>query len=333
MQPTFETALSLPDSQAAVSSDATAQIKKLCRDLQDYNDASDSDTSDLDESDCSRSIGSEHESDAQAVPRKAFKPPSSKRQQLSDVEAVEIFKLRPKPRKGKSLHRGSMLLCKSIAPKYGVSPKTIRDIWRGRTWLHATQHLWTEEDMLYKSQMAAKCARHTLHKQAGVGDEKHAAVAAPWAAAAAPHHGFGGASHASSLPSTPCPILGQSRMLCRSWPPTGAPAFPMHSLSSAIASHAALLESAGRRCIPSTPFPPPPSPWPACAGASWPAEAAAAALALPPPPAVDPALLLLLSAAGLLGAGGVRVGPCGLGLGAGGPLSAGGCFGLARPGL
>ena len=48
-----------------------------------------------------------------------------------------------------------MLLCKIIAPKYGVSPKTIRDIWRGRTWLHATEHLWTEEDKGQKSSRSA----------------------------------------------------------------------------------------------------------------------------------------------------------------------------------
>ena len=29
-----------------------------------------------------------------------------------------------------------------IAKRYGVSPKTIRDIWNRRTWAYATIHLW-----------------------------------------------------------------------------------------------------------------------------------------------------------------------------------------------
>ncbi len=33
-----------------------------------------------------------------------------------------------------------------ISRKFGVSPKTIRDIWSRRTWVHATNLLWLEED-------------------------------------------------------------------------------------------------------------------------------------------------------------------------------------------
>ena len=32
-----------------------------------------------------------------------------------------------------------MLHCKSIAPKYGVTPKTIRDVWSGRSWAKTTR--------------------------------------------------------------------------------------------------------------------------------------------------------------------------------------------------
>ena len=82
----------------------------------------------------------------QAKKRK-FKPPSSKRQQLTAEEAAEIYLMRPKVvGKGDRPKRGSMIKCKSIAPKYGVSAKTIRDIWRGRTWIEATRHLWTREE-------------------------------------------------------------------------------------------------------------------------------------------------------------------------------------------
>ena len=84
--------------------------------------------------------------------RRGFKPPSSKRQQLTAEEAIDIYMLRPRTKKGRSLRRGSMVECKAIAPKYGVTPKTIRDIWRGRTWIQATGHLWTEEERIQRAQ-------------------------------------------------------------------------------------------------------------------------------------------------------------------------------------
>ena len=32
-----------------------------------------------------------------------------------------------------------------VAVKYGVSPKTVRDIWNRRTWTNATRNLWEPE--------------------------------------------------------------------------------------------------------------------------------------------------------------------------------------------
>ena len=75
-----------------------------------------------------------------------FKPACSKRQQLTAEEAAEIFELRPRTSNGAQSKRGSMINCKAIGPKFGVSPKTIRDIWRGRTWTEATKHLWTPDE-------------------------------------------------------------------------------------------------------------------------------------------------------------------------------------------
>mmetsp|Transcript_41445 Transcript_41445/g.100138 ORF Transcript_41445/g.100138 Transcript_41445/m.100138 type:complete len:484 (+) Transcript_41445:155-1606(+) len=66
-----------------------------------------------------------------------------KRIRLSQQQAIEIFMLRPQPSEDGVMRRGSMLHCKSIAPRFNVTPKTIRDIWNGRTWSHATRHLWT----------------------------------------------------------------------------------------------------------------------------------------------------------------------------------------------
>eukprot|EP00960_Hanusia_phi_P050171 760045-Hanusia_phi.AAC.2 len=83
--------------------------------------------------------------------RRPFKPASSKRQQLTAEEAVEIYKMRPIAGKGGNLRRGSMLHCKAVAPRYGVTPKTIRDVWSGRSWSEATRHLWTEDEVMRRT--------------------------------------------------------------------------------------------------------------------------------------------------------------------------------------
>ena len=31
-----------------------------------------------------------------------------------------------------------------VAKKYGVSPKTVRDIWNHKSWVNATEHLWKD---------------------------------------------------------------------------------------------------------------------------------------------------------------------------------------------
>ena len=71
------------------------------------------------------------------------KPAGSKRQQLTVEEAAEIYLLRP--RRGE-VRSGCTVHCRMLAPRYGVTPKTIRDVWSGRTWAEATRHLWTEEE-------------------------------------------------------------------------------------------------------------------------------------------------------------------------------------------
>ena len=161
MQHNFEGALSLSESQTAIPAEAILAIGSLCENVH----ASENRESKLDpkgskgeksNSTSSHSSDVEDErSESQSTAQRKFKPPSSKRQQLTSVEAAEIFELRPRHGKNKGPRRGSMLICKKIAPKYGVSPKTIRDIWRGRTWLHATEHLWTEDE---KKQKLTQCA-------------------------------------------------------------------------------------------------------------------------------------------------------------------------------
>ena len=68
------------------------------------------------------------------------------KQQLSPDVVLEIFHERPKLSPQDTFRRGSLLMCKAVAPKYGVTPKTVRDIWRGRTWSHVTMSEWTEQE-------------------------------------------------------------------------------------------------------------------------------------------------------------------------------------------
>ncbi len=89
-------------------------------------------------------LDSTHHDLKASIQNRRFKPPSSKMLQLSAEDACEIYNMRPRNSKER---RGSMVQCKTIAPKYGVSAKTIRDIWRGRTWILATKHLWSEEEI------------------------------------------------------------------------------------------------------------------------------------------------------------------------------------------
>ena len=56
---------------------------------------------------------------------------------LTAEQAAEIYSLKNFCLQG-SKHRGYSL---PIAKKYGVSPKTIRDIWNRQTWTFATVHL------------------------------------------------------------------------------------------------------------------------------------------------------------------------------------------------
>jgi hypothetical protein len=93
-----------------------------------------------------------------SIAPRSVKPASSKRQQLTVEEAAEIYSLRP--RRG-DVSNGGLVHCRLLAPKYGVTPKTIRDVWSGRTWAEATRHLWTPEEKAQRDRPKAKsCAKN-----------------------------------------------------------------------------------------------------------------------------------------------------------------------------
>ena len=74
---------------------------------------------------------------------------------LTACQAVEIYNQKPKSAEQCDLPRFSGLSV-VIAEKYGVSPKTIRDIWNRRTWVFATKHLYTETEFRYDSAIIRK---------------------------------------------------------------------------------------------------------------------------------------------------------------------------------
>ena len=71
---------------------------------------------------------------------------------LSKIEALEIYKCKLQlcaPRSFReSLESGHPKLSGHsvrVASRFGVSPKTVRDIWNRRTWVHVTEDLWHYE--------------------------------------------------------------------------------------------------------------------------------------------------------------------------------------------
>ena len=58
---------------------------------------------------------------------------------LTAHQAREIYRLKPEPFKPSTSPRGQSQ-SRVLAQRYGMSPKAIRDIWNGRTWIHATAH-------------------------------------------------------------------------------------------------------------------------------------------------------------------------------------------------
>jgi len=66
------------------------------------------------------------------------------------VEAVrEIFNLRPQLSPNGFLDASNHDNCpRAVAKRYGVTSKVVRDIWNRKTWVHATQELWTQKEKL-----------------------------------------------------------------------------------------------------------------------------------------------------------------------------------------
>lgn len=121
---------------------------------------------------------------------------------LSDEEAREIFKLQT-THGYPSLHAASVVYAK----KYGVSPKAIRDIWTGRSWLEATFSLWNADE---------RPERRTIGRPKGRKDSKPRKSK------------YGGQSIPGGQDVSACPIRGAGdNFLRHSGPGESATCFPI----------------------------------------------------------------------------------------------------------
>ncbi len=87
---------------------------------------------------------------------------------LTEQQAVEIFKFRqackeryPPPFLG--FRQSSLMRGKSspLSKFYGVSPRTIRDIWNRRTWAYATIPFWSVEERNLHLEYVSNCLAYT----------------------------------------------------------------------------------------------------------------------------------------------------------------------------
>jgi hypothetical protein len=84
---------------------------------------------------------------------------------LSKEQAIEIFRL--KTNTGNQSMTATSI---ALANEYNVNPKTIRDIWSGRSWFEATSPLWQQVTLYMQSadeclqvKLATKINLHQNH--------------------------------------------------------------------------------------------------------------------------------------------------------------------------
>ena len=65
---------------------------------------------------------------------------------LTGEQAVEIYKKKMSVATEINVPLRKQSQSRLVAQNYGVSPKTVRDIWNRKTWVSATQHLLTAEE-------------------------------------------------------------------------------------------------------------------------------------------------------------------------------------------
>ena len=85
---------------------------------------------------------------------------------------MAVYKLRPRKIQGQNGH--NIVHCSVLAALCGVTSKTIRDVWSGRTWVEATRHLWTDEEVAMRradKSSGKSCRGNAKRKVAPAEDE------------------------------------------------------------------------------------------------------------------------------------------------------------------
>ena len=86
---------------------------------------------------------------------------------ISQEVAISIF-MAKKSRRSKRDN-----LASTLAARYGITPRAVRDIWNLRTWAHATQPFWTTDDHKI---FLSKHGDQLEENQIGQGEEDHQAL-------------------------------------------------------------------------------------------------------------------------------------------------------------
>jgi len=66
---------------------------------------------------------------------------------LTASEALEIYSLRPARKQGDQTYLPSSTISNSLASRFNVGERTIRDIWNRRSWREITRPLWTLSEL------------------------------------------------------------------------------------------------------------------------------------------------------------------------------------------
>ena len=88
---------------------------------------------------------------------------------ISQEAAIAIFVA--KKRRAHRSRRDN--LASTLAARYGITPRAVRDIWNLRTWAHATQPFWTTDDHKI---FLSKHGDQLEENQIGQGEENHQAL-------------------------------------------------------------------------------------------------------------------------------------------------------------
>jgi hypothetical protein len=127
------------------------QARSATTDDADTDDDTDTDA-DAATYDQARSAATDADADADAAPVRASAPKSTMK--LNKATAIAIFQA------GRCQRGWRSSLSAELGRRYGLTAKTVRDIWNGRTWAKVTKPFWTAQDeKLYEARKKYKASK------------------------------------------------------------------------------------------------------------------------------------------------------------------------------